>query len=262
MSGNRLTGRIAFVLGGGADGPPRPGDSIAMGNGRAIAMRLAAEGARVAVTDLSRQAAEETVRAMGGGLAIEADAGDPEACADSVRRVENEFGRIDIVVCNVGISKLQTIRVQTLEDWRRAVDVNVTSNWVTAQAALPGMLERGRGAFVFVTSLAALASSGNSLAYEATKSAQLGITRHIAVRYADRGVRANALALGVIDSTMVRKLYGDSAERHAGRDRMSPMGREGRPEEVAAAAAFLASDDASYITGTTLIVDGGITAAL
>lgn len=258
----RLAGRIALVVGGGADGPARPGDSVAMGNGRAIALRLASEGAMVAISDLRQEAAQTTVEAMGGGLAIQADAGDPDACVSTVRQVESTYGRIDIVVCNVGISRLQTIRVQTLEDWRQAVDVNVTSNWITAQAALPGMLERGCGAFVFVTSLAALASSGNSMAYEATKSAQLGITRHIAVRYADRGIRANALALGVIDSTMVRKLYGDSPERHAGRARMSPMGREGRPEEVAAAAAFLASDDASYITGTTLIVDGGITAAL
>lgn len=259
---SRLAGRIALVVGGGADGPARPGDGIPMGNGRAIALRLASEGAMVAVSDLHLEAAQTTVTAMGGGLAIQADAGDPDACIATVRQVESKYGRIDIVVCNVGISKLQTIRVQTLEAWRQAVDVNVTSNWVTAQAVLPGMLERGGGVFVFVTSLAALASSGSSMAYEATKSAQLGITRHIAVRYADRGIRANALALGVIDSTMVRKLYGDSAERHAGRARMSPMGREGRPEEVAAAAAFLASDDASYITGTMLIVDGGITAAL
>ena len=132
---------------------------------------------------------------------------------------------------------------------------------MTAQAALPGMVERGTGVFVFVTSLAAVSSSGSSLAYEATKSAQLGIMRHIAVRYAARGIRANALVLGVIDSAMVRKAFGNTDDRHSTRDAMAPMGRQGQPDEVAAAAAFLASDDASYVTGTTLIVDGGVSAA-
>jgi NAD(P)-dependent dehydrogenase (short-subunit alcohol dehydrogenase family) len=257
----RLDGLVALVVGGGADGPPRPDDDVAMGNGRAISLRLAAEGATVAVTDLRLELARASVDAMGGGLAIEADAGDADACVAAVRRVERELGRLDVVVCNVGISAFQTIRAQTLDDWHRSVDINVTSNWVTAQAALPGMLERERGAFVFVTSIAALASSGSSLAYEATKSAQLGVMRHLAVRYADRGVRANALALGIIDSTMVRKSFGDSSERHATRAAMAPMAREGRPEEVAAVAAFLASDDASYVTGTTVVVDGGVMAA-
>lgn len=260
MSG-RLEGRIALVVGGGADGPARPGDDVPMGNGRAIAMALAAEGARLAVTDVREDLARATVDGIGTGLAIGADAGDPDACEAAVRKTETELGGPDIVVCNVGISSFQTIRAQTLDDWHRSVDVNVTSNWVTARAALPGMIERGRGVFVFVTSIAALASSGSSLAYEATKSAQLGVMRHVAVRYADRGIRANALALGVVDSTMVRRSFGDDADRHAGRAAMSPMGREGRPEEVATAAVFLASDDSAYVTGTTLVVDGGITAA-
>jgi NAD(P)-dependent dehydrogenase (short-subunit alcohol dehydrogenase family) len=258
----RFHGKVALVVGGGADGPPRREGELAMGNGRAIAMRLAAEGAKVAVTDITQASADGTVEAMGGGLAIEANAGDPEACRWAVRQVEDQLGRVDIVVCNVGISGWQKIKTQTLDDWQTSVDVNVTSNWITAQAALPGMLDRGSGAFVFVTSLAALASSGNSLAYETTKSAQLGIMRHIAVRYASRGIRSNALALGVIDSTMVRKAFGNNDDRHQGRDRMAPIGRQGRPEEVAAAAAFLASDDASYVTGSTLTVDGGLRAAL
>lgn len=258
---SRLDGRNALVLGGGADGPPRS-DGLAMGNGRAIALRLASEGAQVAVIDIDGTSAEETVAAIGGGLAIEADAADAAACQAAVSQVEETFGGLDIVVCNVGVSSWQKIKTQTLEDWQSSVDINVTSNWVVAQAAIPSMVERGSGAFVFVTSLAAMASSGNSLAYEATKSAQLGIMRHIAVRYASRGIRSNALVLGVIDSTMVRKAFGNADDRHVARDRMAPMGRQGRPEEVAAAAAFLVSDDASYITGTTLTVDGGMRAAL
>jgi NAD(P)-dependent dehydrogenase (short-subunit alcohol dehydrogenase family) len=258
----RFDGRVALVVGGGADGPARDDGQLAMGNGRAIAMRLGADGAQVAVTDIDVSAAQETVDAMGGGLAIEADAGDPGACREAVRQVEATHGRLDIVVCNVGISGWHKLKTQTLEDWQISVDVNVTSNWVTAQAAVPGMVERGSGVFVFVTSLAAMASSGNSLAYEATKSAQLGIMRHVAVRYAGRGIRSNALALGVIDSTMVRKAFGNDDERHHTRDRMAPIGRQGHPDEVAAAAAFLASDDASYVTGSTLTVDGGLRASL
>ena len=233
-----------------------------MGNGRAIAMRLAAEGAQVAVTDLVEARAQETVDAMGHGLAICADAGDGDACVAAVEHAQEALGHLDIVVCNVGVTGLQTIKAQTREDWQTSVDINVASNWITAQAALPQMLDTGHGVFVFVTSLAALASSGNHLAYEATKAAQLGVMRHIAVRYADRGIRSNALVLGVIDSTMVRKAFGNTEDKHRGRDAMAPMRRQGKPEEVAAAAAFLASDDASYVTGTTLIVDGGVTASL
>ena len=258
----RFEGATVLVVGGGASGPPGRDDDVPMGNGRAIALRLAGEGALVAVTDIDRAAADATVTAMDGGLAIEADAGDPEACRRAVAQVEAAFGHLDVVVCNVGLSSWQKIKTQTVDDWHRTVDVNVTSNWVTAQAALPLMVERGSGVFVFVTSVAAVASSGNSLAYEATKSAQLAVMRHIAVRYADRGIRSNALVLGVIDSTMVRKAFGDTDDRRAFRDAMAPMGRQGQPSEVAAAAAFLASADASYITGTTLTVDGGMTAAL
>lgn len=258
---NRFEGATALIVGGGADGPAREGSEEVTGNGRAMALRLAEEGARVAVTDLDVERAEETVSAMGSGLAIAADAADAAACQDVVHQVQAAFGHIDIVVLNVGISGWQKIKTQTLDDWQATVDTNVTSNWVTAQAALPGMVDRGKGAFVFVTSLAAVSSSGSSLAYEATKSAQLGVMRHIAVRYAGRGIRANALVLGVIDSAMVRKAFGNTDDRHSMRDEMAPMGRQGQPSEVAAAAAFLASDDASYVTGTTLIVDGGVSAA-
>lgn len=259
---NRFEGMSALVVGGGADGPPRGAEEVALGNGRAIAMRLASEGASVAVTDLDAGAAAATVEAMGSGVAIVADAGDPEACRQAVVSAEQQLGGLDVVVLNVGISGWQKIKTQTVEDWQTTVDVNVTSNWVTAQAALPAMVDRGQGVFVFVTSLAAVASSGNSLAYEATKSAQLGVMRHVAVRYADRGIRSNALVLGVIDSTMVRKAFGNTDDDHDSRDVMAPMGRQGQPDEVAAAAAFLASSDASYITGASLVVDGGITAAL
>lgn len=257
----RLEGRIALVVGGGADGPPRPGETLAMGNGRAIALRLAAEGATVAVTDIDADSAAATVAAAGGGLAIQADLADPEACREAVARTERELGPIDIVVLNAAISGRQPLRAQTLEDWERSAHVNVRGHWVTAQAALEPMLARGRGAFVFVGSTGGTLSSGASLAYEATKAAQMAVMRHIAVRYGARGIRSNGVVLGIIDSTMVRRTYGDGADRHAARSSVVPMRREGAPEEAAAAAAFLASDDASYVNGHALVVDGGVSAA-
>ncbi|WP_439590958.1 SDR family NAD(P)-dependent oxidoreductase [Microbacterium sp.] len=259
MSG-RLQGRVAYVLGGGSEGPARDGESLPMGNGRAIALRLSAEGATVVVGDKSLDRATVTVEHLDGpGLAVEVDAADPDSCRAAVSTAIAHAGALDIVVCNVGISGREPLKVQSLEDWGIAGDVNVRSHWLTAQAALPTMLENARGAFVFVGSTAGIYSSRRSLSYEATKAAQLAVMRHVAVRYADRGVRANAVVLGNIDSALVRREFGaGGSDARAG---VVPMGREGRPEEAAAAVAFLASDDAGYITGQSLVVDGGVSAA-
>ena len=260
----RLAGKVAFVLGGGASGPARSGEDVLMGNGRAISLRLATEGARVGVADISLDAAQGTVglieQAGGEAAAFETDASDPEACRAAVLATGERFGQIDIVVCNVGIHGNLRLRQQTVDDWDRSMAVNARAHWVTAQAALEFMLRDGGGAFIFVGSLAGELSSGTSIAYEASKAAQLAIMRHIAVRYGDRGVRSNALVLGVIDTGMVRQLFGSTEEVESRREAMAPMRRQGRPDEVAAAAAFLASDDASYLNGAALAVDGGLSA--
>jgi NAD(P)-dependent dehydrogenase (short-subunit alcohol dehydrogenase family) len=254
----RFDGKRVLVVGGGADGPPSSGDALAMGNGRATALRIAEEGGSVAVTDLSLERAIETVDALAvPGLAIQADAADEDSCRAAVRRAESELGPLDAVVCNVGISGTLPGRIQSSSEWQYEIDVNVRSHWITAQEALAPMLERGGGTFVFISSLAGIQSTGRSLAYEASKAAVIAVARHFGIRYANRGIRSNSLIVGIIDSTMVRRLWGDAEQTAAGRDAMSPIGRQGRPEEVAAAAAFLASDDASFITGTSLIVDGG-----
>lgn len=230
-----------------------------MGNGRAVALRLSEQGARVVVTDIDAARAQQTVDALDGpGLAVVADLGDPEACRAAVARTVEVFGPPDIVVANAAISSRTPLRAQQVEDFDHSVAVNVRGHWVTAQAALEHMVARGGGSFVFVGSAAGVRSSGGDLAYEATKAAQLAVMRHIAVRYATRGVRSNAVVLGVIDSTMVRRVFGDAGG--AARTVVSPMHRPGRPEEVAAAVCFLASDEASYVNGHSLVVDGGTSA--
>jgi NAD(P)-dependent dehydrogenase (short-subunit alcohol dehydrogenase family) len=259
-TGDRLHGRVSLVFGGGED--PTSTSATSTSNGAAIARRLVADGSSVVVTDLLLERAAATVAAVDGpALALAADAADPGSCRRAVEDALVQFGKLDVVVCNVGILDRRAIRDETVENWDRTFAVNVRSHFLVAQAALPHMLARGSGCFIFVTSTSALRSSGTSLAYEASKAAQLAIARHIAVRYCDRGIRANALVLGAIDTPMAARLFGGDRADVERRDGLCLMGRQGRAEEVAAAAAFLASDDASYTTGTELLVDGGITAA-
>lgn len=261
MTLRRFEGRVAVVLGGGADGPSREHGEIPMGNGRAIAMRLASEGARVVVVDRRLDLAKLTVDNMQGeGHGVEADLSKIDDCTRIVETSLDHYGRIDAVIANAAVSSSMSALQQTVEDWEFSNDVNVRGHWLVAQKALPQMIERGAGSFVFVGSTAGQLSSGRSLAYEATKAAQLAVMRHIAVRFGSKGIRSNAVVLGVIDSALVRREFGDSPDALAARSEIGPMRRQGRPEEVAGAAAFLASDDASYINGHSLIVDGGVSA--
>jgi NAD(P)-dependent dehydrogenase (short-subunit alcohol dehydrogenase family) len=257
-----LEGKRVLVLGGGADGPAKEGqEELPLGNGRAVCLRLAEEGAVVAVSDIDLGRAQETVDALATpGFALRADLADPQDCRNSVTEAEAAIGPLDVVVANAAITDLRPLRAMDEDWWARSFAINVDGHARTAQAALTGMLDRGAGTFVFIGSTAGMLSSGVSVSYEASKAAQLAVMRHIAVRYAGRGIRSNGLVLGVIDSTMVRRMFGETSGRAQARDELGPMRRQGLPSEVGAAAAFLASEDSGYINGVSLVIDGGVSA--
>lgn len=258
-----LSGRVVFVAGGGSAGP---GWSI----GRASCMTYARQGARVCVADRDAASAEETtalIRAEGGEAAT--FVGDVALPAD-VERLFGEararFGGIDVLHHNVGIGQTGGPMETSAEDFDRIHAVNVRSLLLCSQQVLPGMVARGRGALIAISSVAGMRYIGYPhLAYSVTKAAVTQFTRMVAQQYAPHGIRANTVVPGLIDTpriaTTVAKMFSDSGldEARAARARQVPMGRMGTAWDVAHACAFLASDAAAYVTGTELVVDGGIT---
>jgi len=256
-----LAGRIAVVAGAGASGP---GWSI----GKACCVTLARRGATIVALDLNAGAAAETAReveAVGGkALALTADVADPERMAAVIAEVLERFGRIDLYQANAGIGRPGDVETTPLDDWRRAQQVNVESLLISTRRVIPAMRAAGRGAIVTVSSVAGLRYLGYPhLAYSVTKAAVIHFTRMLAQQYAADGIRANCVVPGLIDTPRIRNTVAsqfaddlDTARR--ARDRQVPLGRMGTAWEVADAVAFLASDEAAYITGTELVVDGGL----
>ena len=254
----RLDGKVALIMGGGADGPPREGETISIGNGRATAIMCAREGASVMVADRSIALAEETaafIRGEGGrAAATAADVSREDDCRRSCEETVRVFGKLELLVNNVGIAIGGRLLETTTEQFDTMVTVNLRSHFLMMRYAVPEIAKAGGGAIVNVSSLAAI-RSGSGLPYEATKAAILGLTRSAAVTHARNNIRVNTMLPGLINSSMVRRLVGDREERVAPR---IPMRRQGTPWEIAKAIVFLLSDDASYITGTELLVDGGL----
>jgi NAD(P)-dependent dehydrogenase (short-subunit alcohol dehydrogenase family) len=254
----RLGGKIALIMGGGADGPPNTGEPLSIGNGRATAILCAREGATVMAADLKLELAEQTaaaIRSEGGTAeAIAADVSKEEDCRRAVEETAKRFGAIHLLVNNVGIAIGGSLLNTSAEQFDRMYQVNLRSHFLMMRYAVPELQKAGGGAIVNVSSLAAL-MAGSGIAYEATKAALLGLSRSVAVRYARDNIRVNTILPGLINSSMVRREIGDREARVAPR---IPLGRQGTPWEIAKAIVFLLSDDASYITATELLVDGGL----
>ncbi len=255
-----LAGKVALIVGGGADGPPKEGEKISIGNGRATAIRCAREGASVMVADRSLALAKETadfVRSEGGvAESVEANVGHEESCRAAVQAAVSFFGALHLMVNNVGIAIGGSLTGTTTEQFDKMVQVNLRGQFLMMRYAVPEIAKAGGGAIVNVSSLAAIRSN-RMVSYEATKAALLGLSRSAAMSHARDHIRVNTILPGLINSSMVRRLSGDREAQVAPR---IPMRRQGTPWEIASAIVFLLSDEASYITGTELIVDGGLSA--
>jgi 3-oxoacyl-[acyl-carrier protein] reductase len=238
----RLCGRIAAVTG------------AARGIGEAIARRFAQEGARVAVLDLDGGGAEQVAAGLPGARAYRVDVTDLAQLQATLRRVHDAFGRLDILVNNAGIVRDRTLKKMEAADGEAVIGTNLTGVWNGCKAALPYLLQAGpTGRIINLASTSYLGNFGQTN-YAASKAGVVGLTRALALEVARAGVTVNAIAPGFTDTGMTRSMPAEALERHAAN---IPLGRLGRPDDVAAAAAFLASDDAAYITGQVLFVCGG-----
>ena len=248
-----LAGRTVLVVGAGTQ--PSPDDDAPIGNGRAIAVRAAREGAHVVCADRDEASAAETVRLIadeGGSAAVAvADVTSEDDCVSMVAAVDGDLGG---VVVNVGIGRGMGLKGTSADDWDTTFAVNLRGHFLAAREALPRMAE-GSG-IVFISSVAGLKPGSRIPAYDSSKAGLAGLCRHVAMEGARRGVRANVVAPGLIDTPLGRWATAGRPSR----DRTPvPLGRQGTAWEVAAATVFLLSGDASYITGQILPVDGGLT---
>jgi NAD(P)-dependent dehydrogenase (short-subunit alcohol dehydrogenase family) len=244
----RLDGKVAVITG------------AASGIGRASARRFAAEGARVVVADLDAVGGVAVADEVSGRF-VQVDVTDPDQVAAMYDAAVDAFGRLDVCFNNAGISPPDdgSILTTSLESWRRVQEVNLTSVFLCCQAGIARLLEHGGGSVINTASfVAVLGAATSQISYTASKGGVLALSRELGVQFARRGVRVNALCPGPVNTPLLQELFAKDPERAARRLVHVPMGRFGEPEEIAAAAAFLASDDASFITASTFLVDGGI----
>ncbi|MFF5991617.1 3-oxoacyl-ACP reductase [Prauserella flavalba] len=247
----RLEGRVAVVTGGGS------------GIGLASAKRMASEGARIVIGDVDvatgKAAAEEV-----GGEFVQADVTVESEVEALFQAAADRFGSVDIAFNNAGISPPEDDSILTtgLEAWRKVQEVNLTSVYLCCKYAIPHMRRAGKGSIINTASFVAVMGAATSqISYTASKGGVLSMSRELGVQFAREGIRVNALCPGPVNTPLLTELFAKDPERAARRLVHVPMGRFAEPEEIAAAVAFLASDDASFITASQFLVDGGISGA-
>ncbi|MET8833642.1 3-oxoacyl-ACP reductase [Micromonospora sp. NPDC004540] len=247
----RLQDRVAVVTGAGS------------GIGLATVRRFAAEGARVVCVDIDAEAGKRAAEEVAGEF-VAADVSDEAAVRDLFDGVAERHGRVDVAFNNAGISPPDddSILETGLDAWERVLRVNTTSVYLCCKYAIPHMRRQGKGSIINTASFVALMGAATSqIAYTASKGGVLAMTRELGVQFAREGIRVNALCPGPVATPLLLELFAKDPERAARRLVHVPMGRFGNPEEIAAAVAFLASDDASFMTAAQFVVDGGITGA-
>lgn len=251
----KLRDRVAVITGAGS------------GIGQAMALLFAREGARILAADVNGSAAEETaqqIRTAGGACeAMTVDVVQLEQVRGMIERAQAAYGRLDILCNNAGIGSTTTVVDSEPEEWDRVMTVNVKSVYLGCKFAVPVMIQQGGGVIINTASVAGMVGIINRASYCASKGAVIALTRQVAVDFVEQNIRVNCLCPGTVDSPWVGRLLDQADDRAAARralEARQPMGRLGTPEEVAAAALYLASDDAAFITGTGLVIDGGWTA--
>jgi NAD(P)-dependent dehydrogenase (short-subunit alcohol dehydrogenase family) len=247
----RLQDRVVVVTGAGS------------GLGLASARRMAAEGARIIAVDIDAASGEAAAKETGGEF-VAVNVADEVQVRDLFDGVARRHGRIDVAFNNAGISPPDDDSILTtgIDAWRRVQEINLTSVYLCCKYVLPHMQRQGKGSIINTASFVAILGAATSqISYTASKGGVLAMSRELGVQFAREGIRVNALCPGPINTPLLRELFAKDPERAARRLVHVPMGRFGEPDEIAAAVAFLASDDSSFITASQFVVDGGITGA-
>jgi NAD(P)-dependent dehydrogenase (short-subunit alcohol dehydrogenase family) len=250
MSG-RLEGKVCVITG------------AAGGMGREAALVFAAEGASVCVADVSREAGEQTAAECRDAFFQEVDVANEASVQAMLAATAERYGGIDVLYNNAGISPNDdgSILETSVEAWDRVQDVNTKGVYLCCKHGIPYLLERGGGSVINVASFVAIVGAATSqISYTASKGAVLAMSRELAVQFARQGVRVNALCPGPVETPLLLSIFGDDPAAFARRQVHWPTGRLAKPREIVNAALFLASDESSYVTGSTFLVDGGLTA--